>query len=184
MELVWPSKHHLPDYRSALQRGWSPDNLRGAVTARRELEQIERDPVSFLASLVDREAKGPPLELPGHRHVPRLPGYRRWLWDGSFCGSIGLRWQPGTSALPDWAWGHIGFSVVPWKSGRGYATRALELMLPAARAEGLHYVDLTCDPDNVASQKVIAANGGKLVERFHKPQQYGGAQRLRYRIEL
>ena len=29
MELVWPSRDHLPGYVDALKRGWSPDNLRG-----------------------------------------------------------------------------------------------------------------------------------------------------------
>ena len=26
--------------------------------------------------------------MPDGSFVPRLPGYRRWLWDGKFCGSI------------------------------------------------------------------------------------------------
>src|SRR5262249_2101957 len=101
-----------------------------------------------------------------------------------FCGSIGFRWQRGTTALPPHCLGHIGYSVVPWKRGRGYATRALRLLLPDAKAEGLEYVELTTDPDNVASQRVITANGGLLVERFTKPAQYGDAEGLRYRIDL
>ena len=59
------------------------------------------------------------------------------MWDGEFCGSIGFRWQPGTSALPPYCLGHIGYSVVPWKQRRGYATKALALLLPDARKEGL-----------------------------------------------
>lgn len=116
--------------------------------------------------------------------MPRLPGYRRWLWDGEFCGAIGLRWQPGTPALPPTCLGHIGYSVVPWKRGRGYATRALGLLLPEARREGLPYVELTTDAANVASRRVIEANGGVLVETFHKPAAHGGAEALRFRIAL
>ena len=37
-----------------------------------------------LASLVDREASGDPIILPDGTKVSRLPGYRRWLWDGGF----------------------------------------------------------------------------------------------------
>lgn len=122
------------------------------------------------------------MVLPDGSTVPRLPGYHRWMWDGEFCGSIGFRWQRGTTELPPYCLGHIGFSVVPWKRRRGYATRALELLLPAARQEGLAYVELTTDADNVASQRVIAANGGKLVEEFRKPAVYGGAESLRFRI--
>lgn len=80
--------------------------------------------------------------------------------------------------------GHIGYAVVPWKRGLGYATLALGLILPHARAEGLPYVEITTDPENVASQKSILANGGVLVERFTKPAEYGHVDGLRFRIDL
>jgi predicted acetyltransferase len=106
------------------------------------------------------------------------------MWDGEFCGSIGFRWQPGTNELPSYVLGHVGFSVVPWKQRRGYATRALGALLPLAREEGLSYVELTTDETNTASQRVIIANGGRLVEKFDKPPHYGGAPSLRFRIYL
>lgn len=118
------------------------------------------------------------------RCTPRLPGYRLWLWDGQFCGSIGLRWQPSTSALPAHVLGHIGYAVVPWKRRLGYATRALALLLPKARDEGLRYVDITTDVENISSQKVILANAGVLIERFQEPLHYGGHPALRFRIYL
>lgn len=132
----------------------------------------------------NREAKGPAITLPNGSTVPRLPGYSMWMWDGQFCGSVGFRWQPGTTELPPYCLGHVGYSVVPWKRRRGYATRALHLLLPHARAEGLAHIELTTDVDNVASRRVIEANGGVLVERFHKPQGHGGAESLRFRIAL
>jgi predicted acetyltransferase len=58
------------------------------------------------------------------------------------------------------------------------------LLLPQAGEEGLAYIDLTTNSDNIASRRVIEANGGKLVERFHKPAGYGGAESLRFRILL
>jgi len=124
------------------------------------------------------------ITLPDGSKVPRLPGYSRWMWDGEFCGSIGFRWQPGTTELPPHCLGHVGYSVVPWKRGRGYATRALQLLLPQAGEEGLAYIELTTDSDNIASRRVIEANGGKLIERFRKPAAYGGAESLRFRIFL
>jgi predicted acetyltransferase len=168
MNLVWPSRQYLPSYVAALERGWSPDNVRGEVAAKEELERITADPDAFLTSLVDKEAHGDPITLPDGTTVPRLPGYRRWLWDGEFCGTIGLRWQRGSEALPPYCLGHIGYAVVPWKQGRGYATRALREILREARAEGLRYVEITTDPDNVPSQRVIERNGGVLVEEFLK----------------
>lgn len=101
-----------------------------------------------------------------------------------FCGAIGFRWTPGSEELPPTCLGHIGYTVVPWKRGRGYATRALAETLVAARAEGLAYVELTTDPHNVASQRVIEANGGILHERFVRPASLGGTPALRYRIAL
>jgi len=184
MELLWPSQQYLPTYIAALERGWSADNERGAVAGQEELAKINVAPDAFIESMVDREAKGAPVKLPDGSVVPRLPGYRQWLWDGEFCGSIGFRWQPGTTALPPYCLGHIGYAVVPWKQRRGYATLALRLFLPAAKAEGMAFVEITTDPENVASQRVILANGGTLVERFTKPAQFGGGPGLRFRIVL
>jgi predicted acetyltransferase len=183
MNLVWPAREYLPGYLHALRHGWSPDHLR-PQTALDELARIARDADAFVREQVDREAKGPRLTLPDGSVVPRLPGYLRWMWDGEFCGSIGFRWQPGTTELPEYCLGHIGYSVVPWKRQRGYATRALQLLLPQAREEGLAYVELTTDADNIASRRVIEANGGKLVEHFKKAAAYGGAESLRFRISL
>ncbi len=170
--LVWPTLERLAGYVAALERGWSPDTLR-AEAAQEELEHIAADHAAFIAEQVDREGAGPPVTLPDGTKAARLPGYRRWIWDGEFCGVIGLRWKRGTEELPPYVLGHIGFSVVPWKRGRGYATRALALLLADASQEGLRHVELTTKLENVASQRVIAANGGRLVERFTTPGEYG-----------
>ena len=92
--------------------------------------------------------------------------------------------QPGTNALPPHVLGHIGYTVVPWMRNRGYATRALALLLPEAKAEGLTQVELTAEPDNLASRKVTEANGGVLVETFTAPSAYGHRHAVRYRIVL
>ena len=180
MELVQPSLDRLPAYVEALETGWSPDNLRPRFAAE-QLGRIRDNAAAFVAGLTDREAKGGPITLPDGVQAPRLPGYHLWMWDGGFCGSIGLRWAPGTEVLPPHVLGHIGYSVVPWKRRAGHATRALGLMRERVRAEGLRYAELTCDVDNVGSRKVILANGGFPIERFRKPESWGGADSLRFR---
>jgi predicted acetyltransferase len=183
MELVRPAEEHLASYAAALERDWSPDNMRPDA-GRRELDEIRREPAKFIAEQTDPDGKGSPITLPSGDVVPRLPGYHNWMWDGEFCGTIGFRWKPGTTDLPSYCLGHIGYAVVPWKRGNGYATRALGLLLPEARVRGLPFVEITTDETNIASRHVIEANGGELVERFKKPAAYGGAPSLRYRIRL
>lgn len=182
MTLVWPAREYLPGYIDALERGWSPDHLLGDIERRNQLERIAADADHFLASLVDRQARGDPIKLPDGSTVPRLPGFHRWIWDGQFCGRIGFRWQPGTEALPAHCLGHIGYSVVPWKQRRGYATRALRELLPEVRAEGLRYVVIAMNKDNVASRKVVEANGGVFIDEYITPPALGAMHDVRYRI--
>lgn len=184
LQLVRPATQHLDSYVNALKRGWSADNLRGAVAAQEELARISEDPSAFLAVMEDREAKGPPVKLSDGSSVSRIPGLRRWLWDGEFCGSIGLRWQHGTVELPPHCLGHIGYAVVPWKQGKGYATAALRPMLSEARTIGLPYVEVTTEPENLASQRTILSCGGELFEHFIEPAQFGSKPALRFRIPL
>jgi predicted acetyltransferase len=185
LELRTPSLDLLPGFVDALHRGWSRDNVGLEKTIADDLRRIAEDAPAFVASLDDVAAAGGPITLPDGTQFARLPGYNRWLWDGEFCGSIGFRWQPGTSDLPPQVLGHIGYSVPEWKRGQGYATRALALILPDARARGLTHVDLTTDTGNIPSQRVITANGGVLVERFATPAAYDHAgDKLRFRITL
>lgn len=184
VRLVRPAPEHLTSYAAALKRGWSPDNVRGRAAAAEQQEWIARDADGFLASLDDPEGVGAPVTLPDGSAARRLPGIVRWIWTDAFCGSIGFRWEPGTAALPPHVLGHIGFTIVPWKRRRGLATRALALMLEEPRRRGLDYVEVTTNPDNIVSQRVIEANGGILVERFDKAAAYGGGEALRFRISL
>lgn len=184
LRLVTPAPVYLSSYRAALEEGWSPDTVLGAIATHRELDQIDRNPMAFLMSLDDPKGKGPPIVLKDGTTRPRLPGYRRWMWDGAFCGSISFRWQEGTATLPEHVPGHVGFGVVPWKRGHGYAARALEALLPDARGRGLPWIELTADEGNIASRRTIERCGGVLIGRFEKDAAQGGDESLRYRIML
>jgi predicted acetyltransferase len=183
MRLIRPGREHLPSYVDALAQGWSPTSSRPNAGAE-EVESIELDPDAFLARLDGRGSSGPPLTLPDGTSAAPVPGFKRWMWDGSFCGSIQLRWLPGTVDLPPYCLGHVGYSVVPWRRNRGYATSALGQLLPEAKVTGLPWIGVTTDVDNPASQRVIEANGGSMIEQFTKPDTHGGGLALRYRIHL
>lgn len=184
MELVRPRLEHIERYIAARVRGFSFDLNPDPAAAARLTAQIQADPVAYLASVEELDPTGQTVTLVDGSTVPRLPQYTRWMWDDDFAGVITFRWQRGTTALPDYVLGHIGYAVVEWKRGRGYATQALHDMLAIPRTEGLDSVELTTNVDNLASQRVILNNGGVFVERFDRPPSQGGAPLHRYRIDL
>lgn len=183
LRLVRPGLEHLDSFTAALEAGWSPDTTNPKAGAR-ILTELDDDADAFLAGLEDRDPQGRTIELPDGSVVPRLPQVTRWMWDGQFAGTISVRWQPGTTDLPPTCLGHVGYSVVPWKRRRGYATRALALMLPIAAEQGLPFIAITTDADNEPSQRVVLANGGRLSRTFDKPPEFGSGAMHEYVIDL
>lgn len=172
--LVEPSLDRLPGYVAALEAGWSPNSTRDVIAE--QLAAIREDAGDFLRGLMEHE--GRTVTLADGSKVPRLPGRVFWIWDGALCGSVNLRFVPDTLDLPPHVSGHLGYAVVPWKRGRGYATQALALLLPVARNFGLPRVLVTCDEGNAASRRVIEANGGVSAGREPHPERDGGDKLL------
>ncbi|WP_244607349.1 GNAT family N-acetyltransferase [Bosea sp. CS1GBMeth4] len=183
-----PGREVLPAYIRALEAGWSPNTVRNV--APEQLAAIAADPDAFLARL---NGRGGTIRLHDGSEVARLPDIIRWIVatdrpEPCFVGHINLRWQEDeagrpVTALPVHVLGHIGYTVLPEHSGRGYASAALAGMLSEARAVGLPYVSITCDSANAASRRIIEKNGGRFVESFVAPF-YGPEERLMYRIDL
>lgn len=122
MYLAAPSDYLLPQYLSALKRGWTPGSDDDMEGARQMVAYVEEHSVSFFAALDNPDGTGAPISLGDGRVVPRLSYKRYWIIDGndgSYVGEINLRWQKGTSELPAYCLGHIGYAVVPWQRGKG-----------------------------------------------------------------
>ena len=156
IRLLEPSFAWLPAYAEALRAGWSPNTLRDVCGE--ELAAITADPAEALRLICKTDGG---RRMPDGTVRPWLPGCVLWIFDETFCGAINLRYQPGTQYLPPGVSGHLGYTLVPWKRGLGYAKEAVRQMLPiAARLTGLPRISAACSSDNAASRAVIEANGG------------------------
>lgn len=99
---------------------------------------------------------------------------------GRLVGMVNLRHTLNDSLLH--FGGHIGYSVRPEERKKGYATEILRLALLEAKALGLARVLVCCDRLNLASAKIIRANGGVLENEVFDPSDNTITQR--YWIEI
>ncbi len=92
-----------------------------------------------------------------------VPCSHFWFIDemGEVVGVIRIRHniEPEFLALEA---GHIGYDIRPSKRGEGYGKQMLSLALPKARQLGLRDLLITANQDNIASRRVIEANGGQF----------------------
>lgn len=97
------------------------------------------------------------------RPAGRVPCTTLWYVEGPvYLGRLAIRHRL-TPALLETG-GHIGYDVRPSARRRGHATAMLRSALPVARGLGIDPALVTCDTGNVASRRVIEANGGVLED--------------------
>lgn len=65
--------------------------------------------------------------------------------------------------------GHIGYSVRPKERRNGYAKEMLKEALSFCKEIGIEKVLITCDNDNIGSEKTILANGGVFENEIYEP---------------
>lgn len=94
-----------------------------------------------------------------------------WWADGEqFLGRLAIRHRL-TPALETMG-GHIGCDVRPSARRRGYATAMLAAALPIAASLGIFRALVICDITNVASRRVIEANGGRPLDATERKLRY------------
>ena len=85
-----------------------------------------------------------------------------WVEGEEYLGRIAVRHH-----LNAWlreVGGHIGYDVRRSARRRGHATAMLRAVLPFCRDLGIEQALVTCDTDNVGSQRVIEKCGGVLED--------------------
>lgn len=137
------------------------------LEALRELHQEERylehDPDwladnAHFAALIERLASLRTNPPPGW-----VPASELWLISGGeYIGRASIRHQLNDS-LRQYG-GHIGYEIRPSRRGQGYGRLICRLALEHARALGLDRVLITCDETNIASRRIIEANGGRFEQ--------------------
>ncbi|MGF1692280.1 GNAT family N-acetyltransferase [Photobacterium kagoshimensis] len=116
----------------------------------------KQDFTSYVQRLLD-EANG--VNLPeGY-----VPCNHYWLVNDNkaMLGAIRVRHHIDSDFLALEA-GHIGYDVAPSFRHQGHGKTMLRLVLPKAKALGIHTALITADEDNLASRKVIESNGGQF----------------------
>lgn len=78
--------------------------------------------------------------------------------------------------------GHIGYSICPSERRKGYAKEQLRLALHEVAKLGIERALVTCDVNNIGSEKTILANGGKYENTYVNPSD--GSETKRYWIEV
>ncbi len=98
----------------------------------------------------------------------RLPGVPASLFflmeDKKIFWAIAIWHHTDHPELIEW-WSHISYGICPAQRWKGYAKEMLRLWLIEASRVWLQRVCITCDDDNIASAKVIEANGW-VFERY------------------
>lgn len=118
-------------------------------------ENLEANFDEYVAMLLEKETDPQPGYVPSSEY---------WLVMGeTYIGSINLRHYL-TDKLLQYG-GHIGYEIRPGMRRRGFGTLMCRLVLDKAREQHLDRVLITCDDDNIGSQKIIEANGGILWDK-------------------
>lgn len=174
--LAAPDRRYKESFVAALREGFRRGNR--PPSRPREIARIEE---RFDAHLEDRLQQTADIVLPGGRHVPGVPVSLHWLVAGpTFVGELSFR--HGLNDYLRLSGGHMGYGIRPGLEGRGFGKRLLALGMDEARRRGLTKLLVTCHDHNLASARVIEANGGVLENVVDDI--FGGGLLRRYWIEL
>lgn len=107
------------------------------------------------------------IEQAEGKNLPQgyVPHSVYWLVEGKeYLGQLDVRHQLNSHL--ETIGGHIGYNIRPSQRRKGYGKQILQLGLNKAKSLGIENVLITCDVDNIASNKIIKDNGGRLENTY------------------
>jgi len=172
-QLVLPSTDYQDSFLAALAE-FQAEDLPNYNFRDLNVEELRSNFGAYVEQVLS-ERQG--LNLP----LGYVPHTVWWLVKGpEYLGRVDIRHQLNEQLLK--LGGHIGYSIRSSQRRKGYGTLALKLALEKARELGLHKVLVTCDIDNIGSNKIIQANGGVLENTVEAGE--GNPPKNRYWITL
>ena len=169
--LVPPAMRHARSYLAALREGFRRGEQE--VVSERRVREIEADFAGYLAAITDQRGY---ITLATGERVRKVPFSLHWLCeDDVFIGEASIRHQLNAHLLQEG--GHIGYGIRPSRRRQGYGKRILALALAECRRLGIERVLVTCLDANIASAKIIEANGGRLENLISAPSGHGPLRR-------
>ena len=138
-----------------------PDDDSNTGRAIRKYARRWADPAEFARYLRELENAARDESPRPDGRVPQTTLW--WVSADEYLGRISIRHRL-TASLREIG-GHIGYDIRPSARQRGHATAMLAAALPVAHSLRIDPALLTCDEDNLASRKVIEANGGVLEDK-------------------
>lgn len=117
------------------------------------------------------------LDHPRKGYVPSHTWLAVRKSDGHVVGIVNYR-SPLTDFLLQYG-GNIGYCIRPGERRKGYAKEMLCLTLEECRRAGEKKVLITCDKDNIGSERTILANGGVLENEVEDVPKVGTSGVLR-----
>src|SRR5215469_1111001 len=166
-----------PQYKDSFLEGLREFQEEGLMLSY-DSQRIQRDFNSFLRHLQIQKERD---KIPPHL----VPTTEYWLIEGdehggTYLGTFALRHELNDMFMR--VGGHIGYQIRPSQRSRGYGKELLRLGLQKASQLGFTRVLVTCDENNVNSQKVIEHNGGQFENCVCV--EGSAVQKLRYWIDL
>ena len=161
-ELVLPTARLQRSFLAAMEEFTAEGRFNDETMIGRDMARFSptwETPLGFASFLAKLESV---------RYTPPAANFvcsTTWWWaeGDEFIGRIAIRHELNERLL-DFG-GHIGYDIRSSRRREGHATRMLAATLPEARKLGIDRVLITCQPENVASRKVIEANGGVFEDQ-------------------